>query len=58
MRVISKGEWAEFESLLRVVAPHYRTPAHEIEEIKAAARNDLRGALTSYRAMYQEMFNV
>jgi hypothetical protein len=45
----------EFELLLAIVAPAYNTPAHELDEIREAARNDLAAALIVYRFMAKEM---
>jgi hypothetical protein len=47
--------WREFESLLEIVAPAYHTPAHELDEIRETARNDLTSALTAYRLMAKEI---
>ena len=44
-------QWQEFESLLAIVGPAYRTPEHEYALIRAAARGGLADALTAYRAM-------
>jgi hypothetical protein len=48
-------KWREFESLLEVVAPAYNTPAHELDGIREAARNDLASALVAYRLMAKEV---
>lgn len=44
-------QWREFETLLAIVGPAYRTPEHEYAEMRAAARGDLPDALIAYRAM-------
>ena len=46
--------WAEFEALLKRVAPYYQTPEHEYIEIREAAAKDIEAALQSYRAMAEE----
>lgn len=51
-------QWREFESLLAIVAPAYNTPAHELEEIREAARNDLTWALIAYRFMAKEIRTI
>jgi hypothetical protein len=51
----SSEQWREFESLLEIVAPAYNTPAHELDEIREAARNDLASALIAYRLMAKEI---
>jgi hypothetical protein len=48
-------QWREFESLLAIVAPAYNTPAHELDEIRETARNDLASALIAYRLMATEI---
>jgi hypothetical protein len=48
-------EWREFESLLAIVAPAYNTPAHELDEIREAARRDIASALIAYRPMAKEI---
>ena len=53
--IINELHWREFESLLKVVAPAYNTPAHELEEIRDTARNDLASALISYRLMAKQI---
>jgi hypothetical protein len=47
--------WAEFEALLKRVAPYYETPEHEYAEMREAAAKDIDGALKSYRIMAQEL---
>ena len=44
-------QWREFETLLAIVGPAYRTPEHEYAEMRAAACGDLPGALMAYREM-------
>jgi hypothetical protein len=51
-------QWREFESLLAIVAPAYNTPAHELDEIREAARNDLALALVAYRLMAKEIRTI
>jgi len=45
------ADWLEFESLLAIVGPAYRTPEHEYAVMRECARSDLANALTCYRAM-------
>lgn len=47
----SSDQWQEFESLLAIIGPAYRTPEHEYSEIRNTARSDLDCALTAYRDM-------
>lgn len=54
-KIINELQWREFESLLAIVAPAYNTPAHELDEIRQAARGDLVAALVSYRLMAKEV---
>jgi len=54
-KIIIELQWQEFESLLATVAPAYNTPAHEYDEIREAARNDLASALIAYRFMAKEI---
>jgi|GEM_PF-1817664 len=44
-------QWREFMSLLGIVGPAYNTPAHELDEIRNTARDDLSSALILYRLM-------
>ncbi len=53
--IINELQWREFESLIEIVAPTYNTPAHELDEIREAARNDLESALIAYRLMAKEI---
>jgi hypothetical protein len=48
-------QWQEFDSLLEIVAPAYNTPAHELDEIREAARRDIASALIAYRLMAKEI---
>ena len=41
----------DFEELLSIVGPAYRTPAHEYALLRELARNDLPAAFTCYRIM-------
>jgi hypothetical protein len=54
-KIINELQWREFESLLAIVAPAYKTPGHELDEIREAARNDLAAALVAYRFMAKEV---
>ena len=45
------ADMIEFESLLAIVAPSYKTPAHELDEIREAAKADLVAAICAYRLM-------
>ena len=49
------ADWQEFESLLAIVGPAYRTPAHEYAEMRAAANDDLLGALMAYRVLAHQI---
>ena len=53
--LIDELKWLEFERLLVIVAPAYRTPAHEYAEIRAAARGDLACALIAYRELARQV---
>lgn len=53
--IIHELQWREFESLLAIVGPAYRTPAHEDAEMREAARNDLAAALVAYRDMAKQI---
>ena len=48
-------QWLEFKRLLAIVAPAYRTPAHEYAEMRAAARGDLACALIAYRELARQV---
>ena len=48
-------KWREFEMLLAIVAPAYNTPAHELDEIRNTARDDLSSALIAYRVMAKQI---
>jgi hypothetical protein len=52
---VDSEKWQEFETLLAIVAPAYKTPAHELNEIREAARDDLAAALVAYRLMAREV---
>ena len=54
-QLIYELQWREFESLLAIVAPAYKTPAHELDEIRAAAKHDLDAALTTYRNIAKQL---
>lgn len=47
--------WAEFEALLKRVAPYYQTPEHEYAEIRETAAKDIEAALQTYRLMAKEL---
>ena len=49
------ADWLEMESLLAIVGPAYRTPEHEYDELRDAARGDLSGALMAYREMASQI---
>ena len=55
IQIVDELQWQEFEALLSIVAPAYNTPAHEIDEIRNTARNDLPSALISYRLMAKQI---
>ena len=46
--IIDELRWREFERLLAIVGPSYNTPAHEFDEMREVARQDLNSALTCY----------
>ena len=48
-------QWREFESLLAIVAPAYRTPPPQYGQIRDTARHDLNAALTAYREMAAQL---
>ena len=48
-------QWLEFESLLAIVGPAYRTPELEYVEIRTAARGDLACALAAYRELARQL---
>ena len=41
----------EFEALLSIVGPAYRTPAHEYALLRELVKNDLSAAISCYRIM-------
>lgn len=43
------ADWLEFESLLAIVGPAYRTPTDESAVIRQAAGHDLENALIAFR---------
>ena len=53
--IIHELQWREFESLLAIVGPAYRTPEHEYAEMRAAARSDLACALNAYRELARQV---
>ena len=53
--IVNELRWEEFESLLAIVGPANRTPAHEYAELREAARNDLPAALIAYRDMARQI---
>lgn len=53
--IIHELQWQQFESLLAIVGPAYRTPAHEYDVIRATAIQDLPAALDSYRDMAKQV---
>lgn len=53
--IVSELQWAEFESLLAIVAPAYNTPQDECEMIRELARGDLLGALVAYREIARQV---
>ncbi len=50
-QIIGELQRREFEALLSIVAPDYRTPAHEYAEIREAAAGDMAAAIETYRFM-------
>ena len=53
--IVRELQWREFESLLAIVAPAYRTPEHEFAAMREAALNDLPAALVAYRDMARQI---
>lgn len=53
--LVAELQWREFEILLAIVGPAYKTPEHEFAEIRNAARADLAGALIAYREMVEQI---
>ena len=53
--IVGELLWAEFESLIAIVGPAYRTPAHEYEAIRETARGDLANALIAFREMANQV---
>ena len=56
--IIHELHWREFESLLAIVGPAYRTPAHEYAVIRQAAEQDMTAALIAYREMARQIDNA
>ena len=54
-KYVATDQWREFESLLAIVGPAYRTPDHEYAEMRTAARNDLACALLAYRTLARQV---
>ncbi|MFM7294580.1 MAG: hypothetical protein ACKO1K_07175 [Burkholderiales bacterium] len=54
-QIIDELKRQEFEALLAIVAPAYRTPAHELEEIRSLAKEDLASAIEAYRVMAKQI---
>jgi hypothetical protein len=52
--IINELQWREFEALLGIVGPTYKTPDDEYAQIRAAARRDLPAALLSYRILLKQ----
>ena len=50
----SELQWREFEALLAIVGPAYRTPADEYPAIRKAAQKDLANALIAFRNMARQ----
>ena len=50
----SGEHWREFEMLLAIVGPTYKTPEDEYAQIRAVAHHDLSGALLSYRVLLKQ----
>ena len=53
--IINELQWREFEVLLAIVGPAYKTPDDEYAEIRAQARRDLPGALMCYRELLKQL---
>ena len=54
-QIVGELQWREFEVLLAVIGPAYRTPAHEYADMREAARRDLPAALTCYRSLLAQL---
>lgn len=48
-------DWREFESLLAIVGPAYRTPMHDYAEMRKLAQNDIESALSAYREIVRQI---
>ena len=55
--IVRELQWQEFESLLAIVGPAYRTPADEYALIREGARNDLANALIAFRELARQCSN-
>lgn len=55
LTILAELQWAEFESLLSIVAPAYNTPADECAMIREVARGDLACALMAYREIARQL---
>jgi len=53
--IIKELQWREFEVLLAIVGPAYKTPVDEYAQIRAVARHDLSGALICYRELLKQL---
>ena len=53
--IINELQWREFEALLAIVGPTYKTPEDEYAQIRAEARRDLPGALLCYRDLLKQL---
>ena len=53
--IIHELQWREFESLLAIVGPAYRTPAHEYPLMRQAAQQEMPAALIAYREMARQI---
>lgn len=51
----TNAQWREFETLLAIVGPAYRTPEHEYAEMREAARSELANALIAYRELAHQV---
>ena len=54
-QIVGELQWREFEVLLGIVGPAYRTSPDEYAAIRTAARSDLEAALSCYRIMVAQI---
>ncbi len=57
-QIIDELKRREFEALLSIVAPAYKTPVNEYAEIREAAAGDLAAAIETYRSMAKQIEGI